>query len=62
MSEEVEYKESAFDKVIAKIMPIADVMQNNLYISAITRGMMSTMPVLMASAFFQLVYSLPIPA
>lgn len=62
MAEEVEYKESAFDKVIAKIMPIADVMQNNLYISAITRGMMSTMPVLMASAFFQLVYSLPIPA
>ena len=62
MSEEVEYKESTFDKVIAKIMPIADVMQNNLYISSITRGMMSTMPVLMASAFFQLVYSLPIPA
>ena len=62
MTEEVEYKESTFDRVIAKIMPIADVMQNNLYISSITRGMMSTMPVLMASALFQLVYSLPIPA
>lgn len=62
MAEEVEYKENALDKVIAKVMPIANVMQNNLYISAITRGMMSTMPVLMAGAFFQLVYSLPIPA
>lgn len=41
-------------------MPAVDKMQNNIFISSITEGMMNAMPVLMASAFIQLFYSIPI--
>lgn len=43
-----------------KILPLAGKMQNNMYISSITQGMMGTMPVLMGGAILQLIYSLPI--
>ena len=45
-----------------KIMPAAGKMQNNTYVSAITQGMMGTMPVLMGGAVLQLFYSFPITA
>lgn len=47
---------------VEKLMPAVGKMQENIYVSAITAGMMNAMPVLMASAIFQLVYSFPIPA
>ena len=43
-----------------KILPLAGKMQNNMYISSITQGMMGTLPVLMGGAILQLIYSLPI--
>lgn len=48
------------NKFLEKLMPAVDKMQNNDYISSITNGMMGAMPVLMASAVFQLIYSFPI--
>lgn len=45
-----------------KVLPATSAMQNNIIISSIMQGMMSTMPVLMAGAIFQLIYSFPIPA
>ena len=48
------------DKVMEKLMPAVQKMQQNTYISALTGGMMGAMPVLMASAIFQLFYSFPI--
>lgn len=47
---------------VEKLMPAVGKMQENIYVSAITAGMMNAMPVLMASTIFQLVYSFPIPA
>lgn len=47
---------------VEKLMPAVGKMQENIYVSAITAGMMNAMPVLMASAIFQLFYSFPIPA
>lgn len=43
-----------------KILPAANAMQNNIYVSSITQGMMGTMPILMGGAILQLIYSLPI--
>lgn len=48
------------NKLLSKIMPAVEKMQSNIYVTAITRGMMGAMPVLMASAIFQLLYSFPI--
>ena len=47
---------------VEKLMPAVGKMQENIYVSSITGGMMNAMPVLMASAIFQLIYSFPIPA
>ena len=47
---------------VEKLMPAVGKMQENIYVSAITAGMTNAMPVLMASAIFQLFYSFPIPA
>lgn len=47
---------------VEKLMPAVGKMQSNIYVSSITGGMMNAMPVLMASAIFQLIYSFPIPA
>lgn len=55
-------KENKMDNFINKILPAVDKFQNNTYISSIMQGMMNSMPVLMASAVFQLIYSFPIPA
>lgn len=44
---------------VEKLMPAVGKMQENIYVSAITAGMMNAMPVLMASAIFQLFYSFP---
>lgn len=44
----------------AKILRVAGVVQNNTYISAISQGMMSTLPILMGGAVIQIIYSLPI--
>ena len=48
------------DKLLEKIMPAVNVMQENIYIKSITTGMMGTMGVMMASAIFQLIYSFPV--
>lgn len=48
------------NKFLNKIMPTVEKMQSNIYVSSITQGMMGAMPVMMASAIFQLFYSLPI--
>lgn len=48
------------DKLMEKIMPAIEGMQQNIYVSSITNGMMGTMGVMMASAIFQLIYSFPI--
>lgn len=48
------------NKILSKVMPAVEKMQNNMYISSITHGMMNAMPILMASALIQLFYSLPI--
>ncbi|NMC29208.1 MAG: PTS sugar transporter subunit IIC [Pelolinea sp.] len=55
-------KENKMDHFINKILPVVDKFQNNLYVSSIMEGMMSSMPVLMASAVLQLIYSFPITA
>jgi len=55
-------KENKMDQFINKILPVVDKFQNNLYVSSIMEGMMSSMPVLMASAVLQLIYSFPITA
>ncbi|WP_028041893.1 PTS sugar transporter subunit IIC [Candidatus Stoquefichus massiliensis] len=43
-----------------KIMKIAGKFQNNLVVSSITQGMMSTMPILMGSAIINILINLPI--
>lgn len=50
------------DKVLGKVMPVVEKMQTNVFVSSITEGMMSAMPVMMASAIIQLIYSFPITA
>lgn len=42
------------------LLRVAGIIQNNIYVSSISQGMMSTMPVLMGGALIQLIYSLPI--
>lgn len=50
------------DKVLGRVMPAVEKMQTNIFVSSITEGMMSAMPVMMASAIIQLIYSFPITA
>ncbi len=48
--------------LIKKVTKFAGKFQNNLVVSSITQGMMSTMGVLMGSAILNIVINLPIPA
>lgn len=50
------------DFIQNKLMPVVQKIQENVYVSSITQGMMRAMPILMGSAFIQLFYSLPIDA
>ncbi len=55
-------EETKLDRFVNKVLPAVNKFQSNLYVSSIMEGMMSSMPVLMAGAVLQLVYSFPITA
>ena len=51
---------SKFNDFIDRLLPGIEKFQKNLYLSSIMEGMMTVMPVLVLSAIFQVIYSLPI--
>ena len=55
-------QETKMDRFINKILPAVNKFQSNTYVSSIMEGMMNSMPVLMAGAILQLIYSFPITA
>jgi len=55
-------EETKMERFVNKIQPAVDKFQSNICVSSIMEGMMNAMPVLMASAVLQLIYSFPIPA
>jgi len=55
-------EETKMDRFVNKILPAVDKFQSNILVSSIMEGMMTSMPVLMAGAVLQLIYSFPITA
>ena len=54
-------KESKMDLFANALGRVANVMQSNTYISSITQGMTSTLPILIGGSIINLIVNLPIP-